>query len=255
MDEDNNLKFLPITKLFPNVVTLLGLCCGLTAIKFTFIKQYELSIIFILIAAIVDGVDGRIARLFRSTSHFGAELDSFADFLSFGVAPAFLLYFWVLKEIRVIGWMLVMIYVTCMSIRLARFNISLNEKKLPWQNFFFTGVPAPLGALLLLLPVIITFQLYESEYVFIAERFLTRNNIAIYSGVIALLLVSNIPTFSAKHLYIPKSLSYIFMLIFGILIISLITKPWITLPIVGIIYILTIPISSTVYLYFVYKNH
>ncbi len=247
-------KFLPITRLFPNIITLLGLCCGLTAIKFTFRGQWEFSVIFIIVAAIIDGIDGRIARLFRSTSSFGAELDSFADFLSFGVAPAFLLYFWVLKEVKVIGWMLVMVYVICMSIRLARFNISLNEEKLPWQNFFFSGVPAPLGALLLLLPVMITFQLYESEHIFIIEKFLTKNNIAIYCSVIAFLLVSNISTFSAKHLYIPKSLSYIFILILGIFIIFFITKPWITLPIIGLIYIFTIPISSITYLYLAYKH-
>ena len=172
-NDESNGKFLPITKLFPNFITLLGLCAGLTSLKFTFNEQWEFSAIFIIIAAIIDGMDGRIARILKSTSDFGAQLDSFADFLNFGSAPAFLLYFWKLNEIKVVGWILVMIYVICISIRLARFNVSLHSEQLYWKKFFFSGVPAPVCALLALLPIIITFQSHESEYLLLIEQFLT----------------------------------------------------------------------------------
>ncbi|AAZ68342.1 CDP-alcohol phosphatidyltransferase family protein [Ehrlichia canis] len=253
MKEEQSSKFFPIARLFPNIVTLLGLCAGLTSIKFTFIGKWESAVMFIIIAALIDGMDGRIARLLNSTSGFGAHLDSFADFLNFGAAPAFLIYFWSLKQIKVIGWMLVMMFVMCMSIRLARFNVSLyEEKKLDWHKFFFVGVPAPLGAVLSLIPIMLTFYYHDNHW--LVENLSDQNNVAIYFAIIAFLLVSNIPTFSAKHLYIPKNLSYIFILLFGIFIVFAITKPWLTFPVFGIMYILSIPISSSVYIYIMYKN-
>lgn len=251
--DGSNGGFLPVAKLFPNFITLLGLCSGLTSLKFTFNEQWEQSVIFIIIAAIIDGMDGRIARILKSTSDFGAQLDSFADFLNFGAAPAFLLYFWKLKEIEVIGWILVMIYVICISIRLARFNVSLNIEQLDWEKFFFSGIPAPVCALLSLLPIIITLQSQESEYLLLIEQFLNIRNIACYFLVVSFFSVSHIPTFSAKYIYIPKSLSYIFVSCFGVFIIFFISKPWITLPILGVVYILTIPISVGLYMYFSYK--
>ncbi|WP_341808773.1 CDP-alcohol phosphatidyltransferase family protein [Wolbachia endosymbiont (group E) of Neria commutata] len=251
--DGSNGGFLPVAKLFPNFITLLGLCSGLTSLKFTFNEQWEQSVIFIIIAAIIDGMDGRIARILKSTSNFGAQLDSFADFLNFGAAPAFLLYFWKLKEIEVIGWILVMIYVICISIRLARFNVSLNIEQLDWEKFFFSGIPAPVCALLSLLPIIITLQSQESEYLLLIEQFLNIRNIACYFLVVSFFSVSHIPTFSAKYIYIPKSLSYIFVSLFGIFIIFFISKPWITLPILGVVYTLTIPISAGLYMYFSYK--
>ncbi|MDD9331498.1 MAG: CDP-alcohol phosphatidyltransferase family protein [Wolbachia sp.] len=250
----SNSRFLPIAKLFPNFITLLGLCSGLTSLKFTFNEQWEFSVIFIIIAAIIDGMDGRIARILKSTSDFGAQLDSFADFLNFGAAPAFLLYFWKLNEIKVIGWILVMIYVICISIRLARFNVSLHSEQLYWEKIFFLGVPAPVCALLSLFPIIITFQSQESEYLLLIEQFFNIRNTACYFLIISFFSISHIPTFSAKYIYIPKNLSYIFVSFFGIFIIFFISKPWITLPILGAVYILTIPISIWFYIYFTYKN-
>ncbi|WCR57902.1 CDP-alcohol phosphatidyltransferase family protein [Wolbachia endosymbiont of Ctenocephalides felis wCfeJ] len=249
----SNSKSLPVAKLFPNFITLLGLCSGLTSLKFTFNEQWEFAVIFIIIAAIIDGMDGRIARILKSTSDFGAQLDSFADFLNFGAAPAFLLYFWKLKEIKVIGWILVMIYVICISIRLARFNVSLNAEQLDWEKFFFSGVPAPICALLSLLPIIITFQSHESEYLLFTEQFFNIRNTACYFLAISFCSVSHIPTFSAKHIYIPKSLSYIFVSFFGVFIVFFVSKPWITLPILGIAYMFTIPISIGLYIYYTYK--
>lgn len=249
----SNSRFLPIAKLFPNFVTLLGLCSGLTSIKFTFHEQWEFAVIFIVIAAIIDGMDGRIARILKSTSDFGAQLDSFADFLNFGAAPAFLLYFWKLKEVEVLGWMLVMIYVICISIRLARFNVSLNVEQLDWERLFFSGVPAPTCALFSLLPLIITFQSQESDFLLLIEQFFSARNVAFYFLVISFFSISHIPTFSAKYIYIPKNLSYIFVSFFGIFIIFFISKPWLTLPILGLVYTLTIPASIGLYIYYAYK--
>ncbi|MGL9732548.1 MAG: CDP-alcohol phosphatidyltransferase family protein [Wolbachia sp.] len=249
----SNSRSLPVAKLFPSFITLLGLCSGLTSLKFTFNEQWEFAVIFIIIAAIIDGMDGRIARILKSTSDFGAQLDSFADFLNFGAAPAFLLYFWKLKEIKVIGWILVMIYVICISIRLARFNISLNTEQLDWMKFFFSGVPAPICALLSLLPIIITFQSHESEYLLFMEQFFNIKNTACYFLAISFFSVSHIPTFSAKYIYIPRSLSYIFVSLFGVFIVFFVSKPWITLPILSVIYTLTIPVSIGLYIYYTYK--
>ncbi|MDG7056423.1 MAG: CDP-alcohol phosphatidyltransferase family protein [Wolbachia endosymbiont of Meromenopon meropis] len=251
----NYNRSLPVAKLFPNFITLLGLCSGLTSLKFTFNEEWEFAVIFIVIAAIIDGMDGRIARILKSTSDFGAQLDSFADFLNFGAAPAFLLYFWKLKEIKVIGWILVMIYVISISIRLARFNVSLSTtEQLDWEKFFFSGVPAPICALLSLLPIIITFQSHESEYFLLIEKFFNIRNAACYFLTISFFSVSHIPTFSTKYIYIPKNLSYIFVSLFGVFIVFFVSKPWITLPILGVIYTLTIPISIGVYIYYTYKT-
>ncbi|MBV0899461.1 MAG: phosphatidylcholine/phosphatidylserine synthase [Wolbachia endosymbiont of Fragariocoptes setiger] len=248
INDDNPL---PITRLFPNFITLLGLCSGLTSFKFIFNEQWELSVIFIIVAAIIDGMDGRIARLLKSTSEFGAQLDSFADFINFGAAPGFLLYFWKLKEIKVIGWILVMIYVICMSIRLARFNVLLHTKQSNWERMFFSGVPAPICALLSLLPVMLTFQ--SEDLWFVAHLFNTKST-ACYFLIISLLSISHIPTFSAKHIYIPRNLSYLFVSFFGIFIVLFISKPWITLPVLSVIYVLTIPISTSFYFYLSYKH-
>ncbi|QKX02693.1 CDP-diacylglycerol--serine O-phosphatidyltransferase [Wolbachia endosymbiont of Litomosoides sigmodontis] len=253
-NNSSNSRSLPIAKLFPNFITLLGLCSGLTSLKFTFNEQWEFAVIFIIIAAIIDGMDGRIARILKSTSDFGAQLDSFADFLNFGTAPAFLLYFWKLKEIKVIGWILVMIYVICISIRLARFNVSLNVEQLNWEKFFFSGVPAPICALLSLLPIIVTFHSQESEYLLLIEQLFNVKNMTCYFLTISFFSVSHIPTFSAKYIYIPRSLSYIFISLFGVFIVFFVSKPWITLPILGIVYTLTIPISTGLYIYYTYKT-
>ncbi|QKX01446.1 CDP-diacylglycerol--serine O-phosphatidyltransferase [Wolbachia endosymbiont of Cruorifilaria tuberocauda] len=252
---DTNSRFLPIAKLFPNFITLLGLCSGLTSLKFTFNEQWEFAVIFVIIAAIIDGMDGRIARVLKLTSNFGAQLDSFADFLNFGAAPAFLLYFWKLKEIKVIGWILVMIYVICISIRLARFNLSLNVEQFDWKKFFFSGVPAPICALLSLLPIIVTFHSQENEYLLFTEQFFNIRNTAFYFLTISFFSVSHIPTFSAKYIYIPRNLSYIFVSLFGVFIVFFVSKPWVTLPILSIVYTLTIPISAGLYIYYTYKSH
>ena len=247
-------KFLPISKLFPNIITLMGLCFGLTSIKYTLMGKWELSVIFITIAAVIDGLDGRIARFLDSSSQFGAQLDSLADFLNFGVAPAFLLYFWELKNIKVYGWTLVMVMVICMAIRLARFNTSISNKKDnnmedEIESKFIVGVPAPVGALLSLVPVMISF--IENTFPYVDE--ITTEKIMVYLIIISILVVSRIPTFSLKKVNISRNFISLVMFSFGLLMVFLITKPWVTLPIIGIFYILSIPITSIIYLYLLRK--
>ena len=239
---------LPIYKLFPNVVTITGLCFGLSAIKYTFDKRWELSVIFIIISIVIDGMDGRIARLLQATSSFGAQLDSLADFLNFGIAPALLLYFWVLNNIKIFGWISVMMYVICMIIRLSRFNVMLeDEEHKPLQDIFFVGIPAPAGALLILMPVILSFINYKNIFNLDAHA------IIIYMIIISFLVVSRIPTFSLKKLQIPRNLSSLIIFIFSIIIILIINNPWRILPIIGITYLISIPISAITYLYLTYK--
>lgn len=245
-------KLFPISKLFPNIVTLMGLCFGLTSIKYTFMGKWELAVIFITIAAIIDGIDGRLARLLHSTSEFGAQLDSLADFLNFGVAPAFLLYFWHLKYITVYGWISVTMFVICMAIRLARFNTSVNCQ-LPQDhasNKFMVGMPAPAGALLAIAPMMLSFN--NNILLHIGHHII--NHIIIYLILISLLVVSRIPTFSFKSVNIPRNIISLVMFFFGLLIVLLITKPWITLPIIGVVYLSSIPITAITYLYLKRKS-
>ena len=240
----------PMVKLFPSVITMLGLCSGLTSIRCTFMGHWEHAVIFVMIAAFIDGIDGRIARLLNSATGFGAQLDSFADLLSFGVAPAFLLYFWTLRNMRAIGWMLVMVFVVCMSIRLARFNVALyeEEEREEWKKSFFCGVPAPMGALLSLAPIMLTFCC-SSDFQWISAKMSNKNVVAVYSLLVSLLCVSNLPTVSTKLYLIPKKWSYVFMTLLGILMILAITHPWVTFPIMGMLYFISIPIGGAYYLY------
>jgi CDP-diacylglycerol--serine O-phosphatidyltransferase len=180
-----------IRTIIPNMVTLLALCAGLTAVRMTLEERYELAIYAILAAAILDGLDGRIARWLRSTSRFGAELDSLSDFISFGVAPAILLYGWVLHEARSVGWVAALILASAAALRLARFNVASDVAKPAWQGNFFTGVPAPAGAILSMLPLYVSYSGFSLP--FTAAPFAI-----VYTVVVALLMVSRIPTFSGK---------------------------------------------------------
>ncbi|GFZ88001.1 CDP-diacylglycerol--serine O-phosphatidyltransferase [Rickettsiales bacterium] len=248
MSKEDRTSF-PIHSLFPNIVTMFGLCAGLTSIRFIFSEHWELAVGCIFVAVFSDGMDGRIARMLNSTSNFGAQLDSLADFFNFGVAPAFLLYFWSLRDIKVFGWALAMTFVICMAIRLARFNTSLEDKTgAEWQEMFFVGVPAPAGAALLLLPVILSF------YIDISKIFNIRD-IAIYAALIAVLVVSHVPTFSTKKLHIHRSLASLTVALFGVFFACLIARPWITLSILGTAYFLSIPVSVISYCYIFRKHH
>ncbi len=149
-----------VRMILPNTLTLIGVCIGLSSIKFALDAKFELSIIAIVFAALIDGLDGRIARLIKATSKVGKELDSLTDVISFGVAPAFIMYFWSLNNLGKIGWLICLIYVVCVALRLARFNVNSNEEP-SWQDNFFQGVPSPSGGILVLMPLI--YSLSELE--------------------------------------------------------------------------------------------
>jgi len=184
---------IPVRVLVPNVVTLLALCAGLTAIRMAFEDRYTLALAAIVFAAILDAVDGRLARLLKGTSRFGAELDSLSDFVNFGVAPALILYFWGLHELKSAGWIAALVFAICVGLRLARFNVMLDDPDRPaWTSNFFVGMPAPAGAITVLLPIYASFLGLPRSSLLI---FLT----LVYTLGIAWLLVSRLPVFSGKR--------------------------------------------------------
>ncbi len=243
MAKPRKLKFLPLNRLFPNMVTILSLCAGLSAIRFALVDKWELAVTFILVAAVLDGVDGRLARLLNATSTFGAHLDSLTDFVNFGVTPAIILYLWQVDNITVrgLGWGICLFYIICMAIRLARFNSALEDADRPkWADAFFTGVPAPAGAGLALLPMIISFKIGD-------EWIISPEYVAGHMVVVALLLVSRIPTFSAKKLRVRHDLASLAMVLGAVLVIALLMEPWIAFPVIGALYLLSIPFSIAYY--------
>jgi CDP-diacylglycerol--serine O-phosphatidyltransferase len=238
-DSANRLREFPLARLFPNMITLAGLCCGLSSVRFAMLERWEMAVSFIVLAAILDGMDGRVARLLNSTSTFGAQLDSLSDFLCFGVCPVLVLYFWNLQDFRGVGWAVVLFFSICCALRLARFNTSLlDDKKAPWQFKFFVGVPAPAGALLCLIPMMLSFHL---DYDFLYNQYI----LSAYAVVVAILMASRIPTFSAKHMRIPHWVVLPLMIGFGLWVAAMIIEPWITLAVTGLGYLLTFPFSIT----------
>jgi len=222
--------------LLPNALTIFGVCLGLSSIKFALDANYAIAIIAIGFAAILDTLDGRVARLIKGTSKVGKELDSLTDVISFGVAPVFIMYFWTLNGIGKLGWMLVLIYIVCCALRLARFNLTIVEETEPWKINFFEGVPSPAAAGLVLLPLILKLSgLIQTE------------SYTILSSVVILttsiLMVSKIPTYSLKRILIPRHLAIFLLLGLGIYVSLLIFYTFKILFFTGIIYILLIPIS------------
>jgi CDP-diacylglycerol--serine O-phosphatidyltransferase len=209
----------PFTAVLPNLVTLLGLCAGLTAIRMAVEHQFDLAIAAIVLAALLDGVDGRLARYFRADSRFGAELDSLADFVDFGVAPALFLYVWRLDELSSFGWICALVFAICAGLRLARFNAALGSEtpRPDWHRDFFVGVPAPAGACVVLLP-------------FYVERLAPQVGfapllVAVFALVIALLMVSRLPTLSGKRIgrRIPRD-TVLPVLVVGVLLVALLVS-------------------------------
>ena len=246
---ENKKEFKLISKknprsLLPNTLTIFGVCLGLSSIKFALDTNYTMSVIAIVFAAILDTLDGRVARLIKATSKVGKELDSLTDVISFGVAPSFVMYFWTLSEVGKIGWMLVLIYTVCCALRLARFNLTVVEETETWKINFFEGIPSPAAAGLILLPLILNLSdLVQFE------------NTAIISSIVILmvsiLMVSKIPTYSLKRILIPRHLTIFLLLGIGIYLSLLIFYIFKTLFFSGLIYILLIPIS---YLHYRYIN-
>jgi len=244
---ENKKEFKLIAKknpksLLPNALTIFGVCLGLSSIKFALDTNYGMAVIAIGFAAILDTLDGRVARLIKGTSKVGKELDSLTDVISFGVAPGFIMYFWTLNEIGKFGWMLVLIYTVCCALRLARFNLTNIDENESWKINFFEGVPSPAAAGLVLLPLILSL----SDFVqFQSYALLGSLTILITS----ILMVSNLPTYSLKRISIPKNLTIFLLLGLGIYISFLIFFTFKTLFLTGLVYFILIPIS-----YFHYKN-
>ena len=227
--------------LLPNTLTIIGVCIGLSSIKFALDQNYGLSIIALLIAGILDTLDGRIARLIKGTSKVGKELDSLTDVVSFGVAPAFIMYFWALNELGKLGWLIVLVYVVCCALRLARFNITTYSDDTLWKQNFFEGVPSPGGAGLVILPLV----LYKSEiYNFDQYKLLIVSTVFIITSI---LLISKVPTYSFKRITIPRSTTIFLLFGIGLYFGLVFVYTFEVLFITGIIYLCTIPIS---YLHF-----
>ena len=239
---ENKKEFKLITKknpksLLPNALTIFGVCLGLSSIKFALDTNYAMSVVAIGFAAILDTLDGRVARLIKGTSKVGKELDSLTDVISFGVAPGFVMYFWVLSEIGKFGWVFVLIYIVCCALRLARFNLTVIDENEPWKINFFEGVPSPAAAGLVLLPLI----LHLSDLVQIGNYALISSIVILTTSI---LMVSKLPTYSLKRILIPRHSAIFLLLGIGIYVSLLIFYTFKTLFFSGIIYLLLIPISS-----------
>lgn len=246
-DKKNKLQSFPLRKLFPNIVTLIGLCFGLFAIKFAIMEKWQLSVGLIVIAAFLDGIDGGIARLLNASTSIGAQLDSLTDFLNFSVAPGIILYMWITHEIKGIGWAVALFFIICGALRLARFNAAKPEKR-KGKNIkkcFFEGIPAPSAAGLSLVPMMLTFLFQEKwgYQVFDVTALLVIG----YMLIIATLMVSTIPTLSVKNIKIKKEYAIPLLACITLFITALIIEPWVTLPLMGIGYILTIPYTVISY--------
>jgi CDP-diacylglycerol--serine O-phosphatidyltransferase len=230
------LSELSVNRMVPNILTVLALCAGMTAIRFAINGQFQYAVFTVIAAGIFDGLDGRLARLLKATSRFGAELDSLSDFVSFGVAPAALLYLWTMAQWHTLGWVIVLFYAVCCALRLARFNTQLAAEPPPWAANFFSGAPAPAGAGLLMLPMFISFEwgdwIARSPYL---------NGVWI-TGV-ALMMVSTIPTVSLKRIRIPHRFVVPTLLGIGVATAFLTTAPWPTLIVVGAVYLASIPLT------------
>jgi CDP-diacylglycerol--serine O-phosphatidyltransferase len=233
------LPSVPIRAVLPNLITLLALCCGLTSIRMAAEQQYEYAIAFITIAAVLDGIDGRIARFLKSTSRFGAELDSISDFLNFGVAPVVLIYLWALQDFRSLGWIAALMFSICAALRLARFNASLDKKDVPhWKAAFFVGVPAPAGAMIVMLPLYL-------ELVGVPHGVLTAPLTFLYTVAVGLLMVSKLPTWSGKVTGSRMRRDLVAPLfVLGVLTVALLVSfPFITMAVLTIAYLAALPLS------------
>jgi CDP-diacylglycerol--serine O-phosphatidyltransferase len=236
------LRSLSFNRLIPNILTTAALCAGLTSIRYGLSGNWQNAVGAILLAGVLDGLDGRIARLLRGSTKFGAELDSLADFVSFGVAPAMLLFFWSMQRAGGAGWALVLLYAVCCALRLARFNTMMAGPEIPpGVSSFFVGVPSPAAACVVLLPLMISFQwdgggMLSSPIV---------NAVALVA--VSFLMVSRVPTFSGKRVRIPQHYVLPLLLVVGVLAGLLVAAPWATLATLTTLYIVSIPFSLRAY--------
>ena len=237
----NNFKIVSNKKtrmILPNAITLIGVCIGLTSIKFAIDGKFAIAIVAILFASLMDALDGRIARLIKGTSKMGKELDSLGDVISFGVAPALIMYFWNLQYLEKLGWFVCLTYVVCVALRLARFNIN-SEEEPSWKDNFFEGMPSPAGGVVVLLPLIFSFSglgelLFDINYDLLVPVFFI---------IVSILLISTIPTYSFKKIVIPRSMTK--FLLFGMVLFfgALLVYTFKVLAISSLLYLLLIPVS------------
>ena len=243
----NNFKIVSDKKarmILPNAITLIGVCIGLSSIKFALDGKFALAVVAILFAALMDALDGRIARLIKGTSKMGKELDSLGDVISFGVAPALIMYFWNLQYLEKLGWFVCLIYVVCVALRLARFNVTTDEES-SWKDNFFEGMPSPAGGIIVLLPLVLSFSglgeiFFNINYDILVPAFFI---------IVSTLLISTVPTYSFKKIVIPRSMTK--FLLFGIVLFfgALLVYTFKILAVSSLIYLCIIPIS-----YFHYKK-
>ena len=246
MDNDlesrRGLRGFSINRLIPNVLTLAALCSGLTAVRFALQDEFRLAVIAIIVAAIFDALDGRVARRLGVTSQFGAELDSLSDFLCFGVAPALVLYLASLKDGGALGWVVTLMFPICSALRLARFNTGLLADTPPpaWTGSYFTGVPAPAGALLALIPLLVSFEIEASW---------PRHALLVGAVLVAVggLMVSRLPTFSFKKGRVPRHLVLPSLLGAALVMGVIASSPWIGVSLLGLVYVCLIPFSWLAY--------
>ena len=226
--------------ILPNILTIAGVCLGISSIKFSLDLNFNMAVIFITLAAILDALDGRIARLIKGTSDFGKELDSLTDFVSFGIAPAFIIYFWELNKYGKIGWAITLIYSVCCVLRLARFNLTKFKPEELWKQNYFEGVPSPIGALLILSPLVLEL----TNFSFLADK---NYFIPVFTIIIAVLLISKVPTYSFKNIKIKPTLTVFILLAIGISLVTLMFFTFETLLIFSFLYILSIPVACLTY--------
>lgn len=233
-------KKTPIARLVPNLITIGALCCGMSAMRWALLGNWEMAATFLLLAAFLDGIDGRVARMLKATSNFGAQMDSLSDIVCFGVAPAFIMHQWALQDVKRYGWAVALFYTVCCALRLARFNTSLmEEKKEEWQKHYFTGVPAPAGAILALLPLIVTLN-FGVGVLPVERGWLMMG----YLPCIALLMSSRLPTFTLKGHSVPTGWVLPMMLAAIALILGLIVETWLMVTVLSFLYLASLPLSA-----------
>jgi CDP-diacylglycerol--serine O-phosphatidyltransferase len=232
-------KAIPVRTLLPNLITLLALCAGLTAIRLAVEDKLDLALAAIVFAALLDGIDGRIARMLKGTSRFGAELDSLADFVNFGVAPALILYFWGLHELKSAGWIVALVFAICAGLRLARFNVMIDDPNKPlWAGNFFTGIPAPAGAITVLLPIYLGFLGVPVSLITVWLTFF-------YTLAIAFLMVSRLPVFSGKRVgkRVPPEMVLPVFVMVVLFFAMLVSYPWQVLTVGTLAYLACLPLG------------
>jgi CDP-diacylglycerol---serine O-phosphatidyltransferase len=235
--QTGSLRAIPLRMIIPNGITLLSLCSGLTGVRLAFEARFDLAVIAIAIAAVLDGLDGRVARLMKGSSRFGAELDSLADFICFGCAPALILYAWTLHELKNLGWIASLVLAIAAALRLARFNVMLDDPDKPdWQKQFFTGIPAPAGALCAIMPLNLTLA-GVPQWPGLAY------GVSLYIVAVAMLMVSRVPTFAGKRIGMRIPGQYVLFVLVGVVLLAalLVSHTFHTLAGLAIAYLIGLP--------------